>query len=112
MAGAATGGIRIARGCSSVVEHFLAKEDVASSSLVTRSPFSKEAYRSVRGGTAYYSRCSGLQQKLDGLFKLLVLSLGNRFVVVGDLDIRLDVSVFHERASLVAEADFRDAEEE
>jgi hypothetical protein len=27
-----------ARGCSSVVEHLLAKEDVASSSLVTRSP--------------------------------------------------------------------------
>ena len=26
------------RGCSSVVEHLLAKEDVASSSLVTRSP--------------------------------------------------------------------------
>jgi hypothetical protein len=25
-------------GCSSVVEHLLAKEDVASSSLVTRSP--------------------------------------------------------------------------
>lgn len=32
------------RGCSSVVEHFLAKEDVASSSLVTRSPH----YRMVR----------------------------------------------------------------
>src|SRR5207248_737737 len=28
------------RGCSSVVEHLLAKEDVASSSLVTRSPVS------------------------------------------------------------------------
>jgi hypothetical protein len=29
---------RAKRGCSSVVEHLLAKEDVASSSLVTRSP--------------------------------------------------------------------------
>jgi hypothetical protein len=31
----------ILRGCSSVVEHLLAKEDVASSSLVTRSSFER-----------------------------------------------------------------------
>jgi hypothetical protein len=42
------------RGCSSVVEHLLAKEDVASSSLVTRSlAFCRDTRRRVPGpGTA------------------------------------------------------------
>ena len=39
-------------GCSSVVEHLLAKEDVASSSLVTRSSFRSAAQRLTKAGAS------------------------------------------------------------
>ena len=45
------------RGCSSVVEHLLAKEDVASSSLVTRSSFlrSEHTFPAAAGESRFFA---------------------------------------------------------
>ena len=51
------------RGCSSVVEHLLAKEDVASSSLVTRS-----SLRLSYGESEDWSECAVARRRRTALF--------------------------------------------
>ncbi len=53
------------RGCSSVVEHLLAKEDVASSSLVTRSSLRLERERKAEAGAVRRSLGEGGRASLQ-----------------------------------------------